>query len=90
MKGDLLMYFEEHIPRSAKVKEKEDKVFRAVEKFFKKFGHSPSVKEVAKLAGIPSTSTTIEYLRRLKNKGLIDWEPQKPRTIVITQKSSVS
>jgi SOS-response transcriptional repressor LexA len=84
------MYYEEHIPRAVKVKTKEDKVFEVVEKFHKKFGHSPSIKEVSKLAGIPSTSTTIEYLRRLKNKGLIDWEPKRPRTIVIIQKSSVS
>lgn len=44
-------------------------------------GYAPSVREVAKFMGYSSASSAHLALRRLRSKGLVDWEERQPRTL---------
>lgn len=81
--------FEEtHISRADRIKRTEEEIFQIVNDFIKKFGHSPSIQEIAKRASVSSKSTVFHYLRRLKEKGLVTWEPKQARSIKIIKTAS--
>lgn len=86
-------YFEERKPLIERMQEKDKEIFDQIVKLTKDKSTSPTVLEIKKAAKMNSTSTTLHYLRRLKEQGYIDWEPKKPRTLRITkdmdEKSSV-
>jgi SOS-response transcriptional repressor LexA len=44
---------------------------------------APSIREIARMVNIKSTSTIHKHLEILKDQGKIDWNPLLPRTIVI-------
>lgn len=46
-------------------------------------GRAPSLRELADAAGLRSISGVHRYLRELRAAGLIDWEPGRPRTLVL-------
>ncbi|WP_052476319.1 LexA family protein [Cohnella kolymensis] len=48
-------------------------------------GYSPTVREIANAVGLASSSTVMGHLDRLKENGLIDWEPHTPRTIRVLE-----
>lgn len=64
----------------------EKKMYEEIVKFINKNNQPPTVRELRKLLEIRSTSTTLEYLRRLKEKGLIDWKPKQPRTLKVLKR----
>ncbi|MBT2718314.1 hypothetical protein [Bacillus sp. ISL-57] len=78
------MYYEKS--QKERIQDLEDKVFLEVKKYIKKHGYSPSVRDLKRLASIPSTSTTLQYMKRLRDKGLIDWEPNKARSLKFISK----
>lgn len=80
------MYYDEDVrTRDEKVRDKENLVFETLQMMIRKNGRSPSILELTRATGIKSKATTLEYLRRLRDKGLIKWEPKRHRTITITE-----
>ena len=88
------MYFEERKSLRERMREKDEDIFNIIVKLMENKCTSPTVLEIKRAAGMNSTSTTLQYLRRLKEQGYIDWEPKRPRTLKIVknmyEKSSVS
>lgn len=83
-----MYYYEDRRPLKERMEEKEQEILKVVSKLIQKKKNSPSVREITKAAGLNSTSTTYEYLKRLQAKGLVDWEPKKIRTLHIVKKES--
>ncbi|BBI32062.1 LexA family protein [Cohnella abietis] len=46
------------------------------------YNYPPTVRELCKILGL-SPATTHGYLNRLRLRGFIDWEPERPRTLRI-------
>lgn len=67
--------------------ERQRQVLSAIEWHIKEKGYPPTVKELADTLGICSVSAVYAHLQRLKKKGYITSEPNKPRTIVPVAKS---
>ncbi|MFT4415589.1 LexA family protein [Fredinandcohnia humi] len=62
----------------------EQEILEQIDKYIKKRNLSPSIRELSKLCkSVNSTSTIKAYLDRMKEKGLIDYEPRTPRSIRI-------
>lgn len=51
--------------------------------FIEEHHYPPSVRELADMTGIKSTSTVNHYLSVMRQEGVIDYETAKPRTIRI-------
>lgn len=58
-------------------------VIKEIETFMKKHHYSPTVRELCKIVGWKSPGSAHSYLERMKLKGIITWEADKPRTIRI-------
>lgn len=63
--------------------EKQAKVFIELEKYMEANKIAPTVRELAELTGLKSTSTVQGYLNRLEKKGYIKKHPTYPRSITI-------
>lgn len=73
--------------KRSKMSEKQFAIYAEIESFIAKHKYPPSVRELAAAFNIQSPSTIHSYLRRLKDHGLIGWEPNSPRTLhIIEQK----
>jgi repressor LexA len=74
-----------------KLSDKEQKILDFVSKQVEEMGYPPSVREICSAVGFSSTSTVHGYLEKLKEKGLIDKDPAKPRALrVIKRKSNTT
>lgn len=58
---------------------------RILQTYIKEHGFSPTVRELCGLTGLSSTSTVKGYLDRLEEKGIIEKQYDKPRTITIVE-----
>ena len=56
---------------------------QVIEHYVEQNNCPPSVRDIMALMGLSSTSTAHGYLRRLRKKGLIEWESDKPRTLKV-------
>lgn len=63
--------------------EREKSILAYIENQVKKEGYPPSVREICKAVGLSSTATVHTYLNRLKEKGYIEKENQKGRTLKV-------
>ncbi|CAM3889693.1 HTH domain-containing protein [Cohnella lubricantis] len=68
-----------------KVSPRQQVVLSEIKAFLIKKGYSPSVRELAAILNIQSPSTVHAHLQSLKRKGMIDWEPDRPRTLRIIE-----
>jgi repressor LexA len=59
----------------------QDKVLNAIKFYYRMFGYSPSVRDIADLCGLKSTNTVYQHLQTLKEKGIISMEESKARAI---------
>lgn len=55
-------------------------VMTAISTLTDKLGYPPTVREIADAAFI-SVSVAHGHLDRLRKRGIVDWEPRRPRTI---------
>jgi repressor LexA len=62
---------------------KQIEFLRILQHYVKEHGFSPTVRELCQITGIKSTSTIKGYIDRLVEKGVIEKEDGKPRTIRI-------
>ena len=62
---------------------KQEELYEAIKEFINKNSYSPTVRELCKLTNVSSPATTFDKLSKLKKKGYITYEKNKPRTITI-------
>jgi len=62
---------------------KQMQVLQIIENFIEEKKYSPTIREVSKAIGHKSPSTVYEMLKKMKKLGLIDWEPDRPRTLTV-------
>lgn len=64
----------------------EQEILEQIEKYIVKNNHSPSLRELSRLCrSVNSTSTIKAYLDRMKNRGILDYEPKTPRSIKVNK-----
>lgn len=84
-----MYYSEDYKTLKEKMAEKEELVLSAIKKLMKQGAAPPSIREIRQACGFKSTSTALDYLKRLQQKGLVDWQPKKIRTLqLIEQKKN--
>lgn len=59
----------------------QEKVLSAIKFYYRMFGYSPSVRDIAELCNMRSTNTVHGHLQALKKKGYISIEKSKARAI---------
>ncbi|ADQ06151.1 transcriptional repressor, LexA family [Caldicellulosiruptor hydrothermalis 108] len=64
--------------------ERQQQILYAITSYINEKGYPPTVRELADMVGIKSSSTLHGHLKRLEKKGYITKEKGKPRTIVPT------
>lgn len=64
-----------------RTRRREEEILTIIKTYWEKYNYSPTIREIAKKASVTSTSTVLKYLNKLQEKGLIDWEGRKTRTI---------
>lgn len=52
-----------------------------IQRLTEHYGYPPTRKELAEFLRVESTNTVHEVLVRLKDKGLVDWQPGQARTL---------
>jgi SOS-response transcriptional repressor LexA len=67
---------------------KQKEVLELIGIYIKEQGYSPTVRELASLCGIKSTSTMHGYLERLEKQGYISKHETLPRTIKVLKRYS--
>ena len=72
---------EYYVSREDRIQETEREIYDLIVNFMEANRYSPSSKELKKLSGLGSTSTVHSYLKRLREKGLIDWVDKRPRSL---------
>lgn len=67
---------------------KQRAVLEAILTYTKENKYPPSVRELADMVNLKSSSTVHGYLHRLKMHGLIAWEPGSPRTLRVVDQNA--
>ena len=62
---------------------KQKVLLELIELYINRYGYSPTVRELANLFGVKSTSTIHEYLHKLEEQGYISKHDALPRTIKV-------
>jgi repressor LexA len=60
------------------------KIYNFIYEFIQEKEYSPTIREIAAGTGLSSTETIHSHLKTLKEKGMLTFEPWKPRTIRLT------
>jgi repressor LexA len=60
------------------------KIVQVIEAYFREHGCSPSNREIAKRAGLASTSSVSHHLRKLRAAGLVSYDDGHPRTVTVS------
>ncbi|MEH7382677.1 hypothetical protein V7138_19600 [Bacillus sp. JJ1533] len=62
----------------------EKEILEQIEKYLRKHHEAPTMRELSRLCtSVNSTSTIKAYLDRLSEKGILHYEPKKPRSITL-------
>ena len=56
-------------------------ILRFLRRFIREEGRSPSMREIALAVGLHSTASVYGYILRMEKDGLLERDPQKPRSI---------
>lgn len=60
---------------------KEKEILNIIKTFVEENKYSPSIRELCKFSKLKSTASVHSYLKRLKEKGYIDYMSNKNRTL---------
>jgi repressor LexA len=60
-------------------------IYGYLERYIAEHGHAPTYRQIATACGISSTGSVNYWLGKLKDAGLIAFEPGAARTIVILE-----
>ena len=69
---------------STKVTKRQQAVLNCIEACIREKGYGPTVREVCQVLGLSSPSTVHVHLKALEDKGLINRDPLKSRSIALT------
>lgn len=58
-----------------------DRIYTMLCAYIAEHQYPPTTRELAELTGIKSTSSVNNYLSQMREDGVIDYEPCKPRTL---------
>ena len=61
-------------------------VLRTLFALTEKRGYAPTIRELGNKLGIESTNAVKDHLKALKKRGLIEWTPNRARTLRLTQR----
>ena len=59
------------------------KIYNSIKKYIEENYEAPSIREICEMSGLSSPATVHKHLKNMKNKGYIDYEPKKKRSIRI-------
>ena len=59
-------------------------ILRVIQQSIEEVGYPPSIREVARRAGLASTSSVAYQLKVLEEKGFLRRDPNRPRAVVVT------
>lgn len=62
---------------------KQKETLQLLKEYIDKNGYAPTIRELCKIANVNSSCTIYKHLLHLKEKGYIDYVPNKSRTIKI-------
>ncbi|MFJ5625464.1 transcriptional regulator [Peribacillus loiseleuriae] len=65
---------------------RQQNIFDTIKDHISNKGYPPTIRDIGKKVGLKSSSTVSGHLVKLRDKGLIDWEEGKPRTLHIVRK----
>ena len=57
----------------------------SIEQFTAENGFPPTIRELCGLMGYHSPSTVRGYVKQLSNEGRLNYEPTRPRTLVVVR-----
>ncbi len=66
-------------------RERDDKLIHWVGSFLRKNRYAPSVREIGAAFGLSSTSTTADWLSRLRREGRVNWREGETRTLHVVK-----
>lgn len=66
-----------------RLNKKEETILTYIKTFIKEHQYPPTIREICVGVGLKSTSSVSEHIVHMKNKGVIKYEPESPRTIRI-------
>jgi hypothetical protein len=69
---------------NARTEDAQRKVLETIRDFIKEHEYPPTIAEIAQKVGLRSKGTVASHLRKLRELGLITWQPRRERTLVIT------
>lgn len=58
-------------------------LYDRIETYIAANGYSPTVREVGKMLGTPSSHVSFRYLKLMRGWGWLDWQPRIARTITL-------
>lgn len=64
-------------------KEKRELILEFIRTYQGKYNRSPSFLEIARATGISSKSVVVYHLEKMRDDGIVTWEPKLARTIKI-------
>ncbi|MGG0718651.1 transcriptional regulator [Robertmurraya massiliosenegalensis] len=69
---------------------RQNEILITITGYMKTKGYAPSIREIAKLVKLASTSTVASHMEKLKEKGYLTWEPGQPRTLQLLEKAKTA
>ncbi len=63
--------------------DRRQQIVECIEEYSKQHGFPPTVRELCRMTGLSSTSSVHKYLVELKEQGVIQSLPERPRTLTL-------
>ena len=58
-------------------------IYEVIKNYIEKHLEAPTIREICNLAGLSSPATVHKHLKKLKEKGYIDYTPREKRSLEI-------
>lgn len=69
---------------------RQTEIYNVIRDYIRKYGYSPTYREICIKTGIKSTATIHYFLKKLKEKGYIDYQFNRNRTIKIIDEKELN
>ncbi len=63
--------------------DRRQQIVECIEEYSRQHGFPPTVRELCRMTGLSSTSSVHKYLVELKEQGVIQSLPERPRTLTL-------
>ena len=63
--------------------DRKQQIVECIEEYSRQHGFPPTVRELCRMTGLSSTSSVHKYLVELKEQGVIQSLPERPRTLTL-------